>query len=98
MVGYLLKNTASLHGTVSRGVCRVEDGKLRAIREALKIQLYPDGSLRDLAEDVDLSPETVVSMNFWGFAPSIFPALRDYFENFLRTRPGTTSRPSACCR
>ena len=88
MVGYLLKNTASLHGTVSRGVCRVEDGKLRAIREALKIQLYPDGSLRDLAEDVDLSPETVVSMNFWGFAPSIFPALRDYFENFLRTEAG----------
>ena len=29
MVGYLLKNTASLHGTVSRGVCTVEDGKLR---------------------------------------------------------------------
>ena len=53
-----------------------------------KIQLYPDGSLKDLAEDVDLSPETVVSMNFWGFAPSIFPALRDYFENFLRTEAG----------
>ena len=32
MVGYLLKNTASLHGTVSRGVCQVEDGKLRSIR------------------------------------------------------------------
>lgn len=85
MVGYLLKNTASLHGTVSRGVCAVEDGKLRSVREALKIQLYPDGTLRDLAEDTDLSPETVVSMNFWGFAPSIFPALREYFENFLRT-------------
>ena len=34
MVGYLLKNTASLHGTVSRGVCAVEDGKLRSVREA----------------------------------------------------------------
>ena len=88
MVGYLLKNTASLHGTVSRGVCAVEDGKLRSVREALKIQLYPDGTLRDLAEDTDLSPETVVSMNFWGFAPSIFPALREYFENFLRTEAG----------
>ena len=88
MVGYLLKNTASLHGTVSRGVCQVEDGKLRSIREALKVQLYPDGSLKDLAEEIDLSPETVVSMNFWGFAPSIFPALRDYFENFLRTEAG----------
>jgi len=88
MVGYLLKNTASLHGTVSRGVCAVEDGKLRSVREALKMQLYPDGTLRDLAEGTDLSPETVVSMNFWGFAPSIFPALREYFENFLRTEAG----------
>ncbi len=88
MVGYLLKNTASLHGTVSRGVCTVEGGKLASIREALKVQLYPDGTLRDLAEDEPLAPETVVSMNFWGFTPSIFPALRTYFETFLRTRAG----------
>lgn len=88
MVGYLLKNTASLHGTVSRGVCAVENGKLRSIREALKVQLYPDGSLKDLAEDRSLEPDTVVSMNFWGFAPSIFPALKDYFENFLRHEVG----------
>ena len=39
MVGYLLKNTASLFGTVSRGVCRTADGKLQDIRETLKIQL-----------------------------------------------------------
>lgn len=88
MVGYLLKNTASLHGTVSRGVCTVEGGRLRSVREALKIQLYPDGSLRDLAEGQDLAPDTVVSMNFWGFAPSIFPALQDYFEEFLRHEAG----------
>jgi len=87
MVGYLLKNTASLHGTVSRGVCTVEDGKLRSVREALKVQLYADGTLRDLAEDRSLDPDTVVSMNFWGFMPSIFPALRTYFENFLRGLP-----------
>ena len=61
---------------------------LESVREALKVQLYPDGTLRDLAEGTDLSPETVVSMNFWGFAPSIFPALREYFENFLRTEAG----------
>ena len=88
MVGYLLKNTASLHGTVSRGVCTVEGGRLRSVREALKIQLYPDGSLKDLAEDRPLEPDTVVSMNFWGFAPSIFPALQEYFENFLRNEAG----------
>ena len=88
MVGYQLKNTASLHGTVSRGICQVQDGKLRSIREALKVQLYPDGTLRDLAEDAALAPETVVSMNFWGFAPSIFPALKAYFEDFLRNEAG----------
>ncbi len=88
MVGYLLKNTASLHGTVSRGVCTVEDGKLQSVREALKIQLYPDGTLKDLAEDRELNPDTIVSMNFWGFAPSIFPALKEYFEDFLRNEAG----------
>ena len=88
MVGYELVNTASLHGTVSRGVCTVEDGKLRDVREALKIQLYEDGTLRDLAEDRPLVPDTVVSMNFWGFAPSIFAELQAYFENFLRNEAG----------
>lgn len=87
MVGYLLKNTASLHGTVSRGVCKVKNGKLESIQETLKIQLYPDGHLTDLDTGVDLDPETVVSMNFWGFMPSVFPALRTYFENFLRGLP-----------
>ena len=88
MGGYLLKNTASLHGTVSRGVCTVAGGKLQSVREALKVQLYPDGTLRDLARDESLAPDTVVSMNFWGFMPSIFPALREYFENFLRNEAG----------
>lgn len=88
MVGYELDKTASLHGTVSRGVCTVADGKLASVREALKVQLYADGTLRDLAEDRPLAPETVVSMNFWGFSPGIFPALNRYFEAFLRKDTG----------
>jgi len=88
MVGYALKNTASLYGTVSRGICTVEGGRLKSVREALKVQLYPDGKLRDLAEDRPLAPDTVVSMNFWGFAPSIFPGMQAYFENFLRSEAG----------
>jgi len=95
MVGYELSKTASLHGTVSRGVCTVADGKLQSVREALKIQLYPDGTLRDLAEDRSLAPDTVVSMNFWGFAPTIFPELQRYFEDFLRTEAG--DNPKAEC-
>ena len=92
MVGYLLKNTASLHGTVSRGVCTVEDGKLVSVHETKNIQLYPDGGLRDLERDLALDPESVVSMNFWGFMPSIFPVLREYFENFLRSEDGKDTK------
>ena len=88
MVGYHLKNTASLHGTVSRGVCTMAGETLVGIRETKKIQLYPDGSLRDLTRDCPLEPDSVVSMNFWGFAPSIFSVLETYFENFLRCEAG----------
>ena len=84
MVGYLLKNTASLHGTVSRGVCSMDNGWLQSVKETKRIQLYPDGTLRDLESGASLSPESVVSMNFWGFMPSIFPLMEDYFTRFLR--------------
>ena len=87
MVGYLLKNTASLHGTVSRGVCSVDNNWLQSVKETKKIQLYPDGTLRDLELDVALSPESVVSMNFWGFMPSISPLMESYFAEFLRGLP-----------
>ena len=88
MVGYLLKNTASLHGTVSRGVCSVEGERLCGVKETKKIQLYPDGTLKDLTEDQELDPESVVSMNFWGFMPSVFPMLKEYFDYFLRELAG----------
>lgn len=88
MVGYLLKNTASLHGTVSRGVCTVDGNRLCGVKETKKIQLYPNGTLKDLTEDQELDPESVVSMNFWGFMPSVFPMLKDYFDYFLRELAG----------
>lgn len=88
MVGYLLKNTVTAHGTVSRGVCHVKDGYLSDIRETLKIALLQDGVIRDEDTGAVLDGDTVVSMNFWGFMPSIFPALRNYFEDFLRNEAG----------
>ncbi|NLU24789.1 MAG: hypothetical protein GXW99_08845 [Clostridiales bacterium] len=86
MVGYLLRNTVSEHGTVSRGVCQVENGLLKSVKETLKIQLFPDGSIADVAdgERKELSPDCVVSMNFWGFMPSIFEELEKYFVSFLQ--------------
>ena len=88
MVGYQLKNTASIHGTVSRGICEVEDGLLKAVHETKRIQLNADGTLKDLDGDRMLDPEVPVSMNFWGFTPSIFPVMREYFHDFLRNQAG----------
>lgn len=87
MVGYLLKNTVSANGTVSRGVCQVENGHLTGVKETLKIRLDPDGTIVDEVEGT-LSPDTVVSMNFWGFMPSFFDELETYFHDFLRYEAG----------
>ena len=89
MVGYHLKNTASLYGTVCRGVCQTDGARLRSIQEVTQIQLYQDGSLRDLTGDRELPADTVVSMNFWGFAPTVFGRAQRYFEDFLRGGAGT---------
>lgn len=94
MVGYLLKNTVSSNGTVSRGVCSVKNGYLTGVKEALKIKLFPDGSIADVADDTrhELDPNTVVSMNFWGFMPSFFDELETYFHQFLRNEAGDNSK------
>ena len=87
MVGYRLKNTVSDNGTVSRGVCQLDSGSLRKVKETLKIKKYPDGRITDTenpAQEVPLDPESVVSMNFWGFTPWIFEEMEAYFHTFLR--------------
>ena len=84
MVAYRLKNTASLYGTVTRGICEVNDRFLRQVHETKRIQLFENGSLTDLDTDTALDPNSLVSMNFWGFLPDIFPVMRDYFHTFLR--------------
>ena len=90
MVGYLLKNTVSENGTVTRGVCQTEDGWLTGIRETMKIRLFPDGTIADTSEKEEkvLDPDAVVSMNLWGFQPSIFAELEAYFHAFLHKAGG----------
>lgn len=92
MVGYLLKNTASLYGSVTRGICTVESGKLRAVQETPQIKLYSDGRLESVTDQKTLDPDAIVSMNFWCFMPSIFPVLREYFNDFLRKKAGNDSK------
>ena len=85
MVGYLLKNTASLSGGVTRGLCREENGWLRSVVETKNIRLFANGVLAVEETGRELDGDTLVSMNFWGFSPSIFPVLEAYFDHFLRT-------------
>ncbi len=68
IVSYPLKNTLSEYGTVSRGVCTVEQGKLSKIVEHTKIARKSDGCIVHTCEDgheIILSPETPVSMNLF---------------------------------
>jgi hypothetical protein len=90
MVGYLLKNTVSDYGTVTRGVCQQKSGRLARIKETYKIKKYPDGSITDTEDpacEKPLEPDTLVSMNFWGFTPWIFDVMENYFDTFLRSIP-----------
>lgn len=86
MVIYKLENTLSPRGTVTRGICRVKDGVLDGVTETYKIKRCDDGIIRDLIgenEGIVLDPQAGVSMNFWGFMPSVFPDMERYFEDFL---------------
>jgi hypothetical protein len=89
MVGYILRNTLSPHGTVNRGICALKAGNLQGVEEYTAIGHDADGALRGenlKNERVVVSPEAVVSMNFWGFTPAIFAPLEARFEAFLQAR------------
>jgi len=88
VVAYLLKNTLSDYGTVNRGVCSKNSrGYLTDIVETLKISkgrkhiTYPKEKGTG-----KLSPETLVSMNMFGFFPSYFKKTKTYFKDFLDER------------
>ena len=93
MVGYFLKNTMSPMGSVSRGVCQVKDGYLQGMRENTKIEYAGDKIVSHLPEgDVYLTGEEWVSMNFFGFTPTVFDSMTDYFERFIKEN---ASQPKA---
>ncbi|MCF0237782.1 MAG: hypothetical protein HUK24_04200, partial [Sphaerochaetaceae bacterium] len=87
MVGYLLKNTMSKMGSVSRGVCQVDnDSYLITMRENTKIEYEGTSIVSHLPEgDVHLSGEEWVSMNFFGFSPVAFQYFEDFFNRFKKT-------------
>ena len=87
MVGYLLGNTVTDHGSVARGVCQTENGLLTQIVERTKIEKYEGGIhfTEDGENWTDVRADTVVSMNMWGFTPSFLAELEKRFPKFLDT-------------
>jgi ParB/RepB/Spo0J family partition protein len=85
MIGYQLKNTLSEHGAVSRGVCSLSpEGYLIDLKERTKIQKFEDGiKFEEFDTWLNLSGDEIVSMNFFGFTPSIFYELETRFYKFL---------------
>lgn len=81
MAGFVLKNTLSDNGGVTRGICQVgEAGYLKKIVETPGIERTCDGAV---ADGVALNPESTVSMNIWGMTPAFMDMLETGFQEFL---------------
>lgn len=82
LVTYSLGDTLSEHGSVSRGVCKVDEDKLISIEEFTKIESIK-GEIMDQHSGLSLHSEDLVSMNFWVCNDKIFNYIDDYFTSFL---------------
>lgn len=86
MIGYLLENTLTENGHVARGVCETTgDGYLKGITERTKI-MWRNGEIQFTENDEDwesVPGGTTVSMNFWGFTPSMMKEIENRFPAFL---------------
>ena len=77
LAGFLLKNTLSGFGGVTRGICRVDEkGRLLSVTETRNVKESDLGVTHD--------PDACVSMNMWGFTPELFGHLQEKFVEFLR--------------
>jgi hypothetical protein len=92
MCGFVLENTLSAHGTVARGLCQVQEQSehhyLTSVRELTKLSSRSDGQVQNVTAEGEvtdlLTGQEFVSMNMWGFPPSIFAGFESVFANFLR--------------
>lgn len=84
MIGYRLEKTLSDHGSVSRGICRMDRaGNLVDITEQTAIVRKASGIIADGNPPVHLVGDEPTSMNFWGFTPDLFARLERLFDEFL---------------
>ena len=86
MVGFTLRNTVSDFGSVARGVCELTtEGRLKSVVEVFGIEKQSQG-VKPTAKapaDIRLTGEEIVSMNMWGFNPSLFAHLRHDWAAFI---------------
>ena len=90
MAGFILKNTLSDHGAVTRGVCVVDDKDyLEQVIETSGICMTSEGSIvhEDNGSDMQITPDQHVSMNMWGFTPNFLNELEVGFKVFLEEIP-----------
>ena len=90
MIGYVLQNTLSENGSVSRGVCSTDENQfLMDVVERTKIQREGDKIyFQDEATKMELPADAPVSMNFWGFHPNVFVKAKEYFKEFISKNAG----------
>ena len=91
MGGFILKNTLSDNGAVTRGVCEEENGILKKVTETYNIRMMEDGlhASDDAGNPVKVLPEQPVSMNMWGLPVSFLNELEKGFPEFLdNLKPG----------
>ena len=82
LVSYKLKDTLSDFGSVSRGVCKISNGKLSSINEHLKIE-RTGGIIKDFDSGNILDKDDYVSMNFWLCRSNFFDYLESYIEKIM---------------
>ena len=87
MAGFILKNTLSENGSVTRGVCELnEKGYLTAVHETHNIVKTADGAAVDTEDGLRaINPESYVSMNMWGLTPEFVDILEAGFKEFFET-------------
>ncbi|MGP1588212.1 MAG: nucleotidyltransferase family protein [Treponemataceae bacterium] len=90
MIGFVLENTMSKQGSVSRGICITENGFLTKIEENTKIYFDDEGKIKSERPSgiIDFTGNESVSMNFFGFMPSCWDTFHRYWDNFLSKNIG----------
>ena len=88
MLGYILENTLSENGTVNRGVCKVDSkNNLVEVNEREKLARQGEKVEYNIGSDEpsgEVDPKSYVSMNYWGFHPSIFKDIEEGLHNFMK--------------